>query len=251
MKHAYKTELRALQLALVNWQAGAIESGEKVVVVMEGRDGAGKDGAIKRIIEHLSVRNTRTVAMPKPSNREQSQWWFQRYVAHLPGAGELVIYNRSWYNRTGVERVMGFSTPIEQEDFLRDAPPFETMLAESGIRLVKYWLDISKAEQAARLQARRDDPLKRLKTSDLDAVAQKKWKDYSRARDEMLLATHTDIAPWWCVQADHKKPARLNLIRHLLHQIAPDKIAETVEKPDPDILFRFQPEVLSDGRLAK
>ena len=249
-KHDYNAELAALQLALVRWQAGALKSGEKVVVVLEGRDGAGKDGAIKRLIEHLSVRATRVVAMPKPSDREQSQWWFQRYVSHLPGAGEIVIYNRSWYNRAGVERVMKFSTEREQADFLRDAPAFEQMLVESDIRLVKYWLDISKAEQAARLQARKDDPLKLLKTSDLDEVAQKKWKAYSEARNDMLTATSTDVAPWWCVRANHKKPARLNIMRHLLHQIAPDDIAHRVDKPDPEVLFRFEPEALSDGRLA-
>jgi polyphosphate kinase 2 len=249
-KSDYHIDLAALQLDLVRWQAGAIKDGEKVVVVLEGRDGAGKDGAIKRIIEHLSVRATRVVAMPKPSDRERSQWWFQRYVSHLPGAGEIVIYNRSWYNRAGVERVMKFSTEREQSDFLRDAPAFEQMLVESDIRLVKYWLDISKAEQAARLQARQDAPLKLLKTSDLDAVAQKKWKAYSQARDEMLTTTSTEIAPWWCVQADHKKPARLNIMRHLLHQIAPDEIAEGVDKPDPDVVFRFEPEALEDKRLA-
>lgn len=250
-KSDYHTELRALQLALVRWQARAIDQGEKVVVVLEGRDGAGKDGAIKRLIEHLSVRATRVVAMPKPSDREKSQWWFQRYAAHLPAAGEIVFYNRSWYNRAGVERVMNFSTEREQADFLRDAPAFEQMLVESDIRLVKYWLDISKAEQAARLQARKDDPLKLLKTSDLDAVAQKKWKAYSAARDEMLSATSSAAAPWWCVQADHKKPARLNIMRHLLHQIAPHDIASGVDKPDPQILFRFELEALTDGRLAR
>ena len=250
-KHEYKTELRALQLALVRWQQGSVKSGERVVVVLEGRDTAGKDGTIKRITEHLSIRNTRVVALPKPSDREQSQWYFQRYVAHLPAAGEIVIYNRSWYNRAGVERVMGFSTPREQEEFLRDAPGFERMLAESGIRLVKYWLDITKHEQAHRLETREDDPIKALKVSDMDAVAQKKWKAYSAARDDMLARTHTDIAPWWCVEADHKKLLRINLMRHLLHEIAGKDITKGVEAADPAIVFRYSPEAISDGRLAK
>ena len=250
-KHDYKRELAALQLALVRWQQAAVTSGERVVVVLEGRDTAGKDGTIKRITEHLSIRNTRVVALPKPSDREQSQWYFQRYVAHLPAAGEIVIYNRSWYNRAGVERVMGFSTSREQEEFLRDAPQFERMLAESGIRVIKYWLDITKHEQAHRLEAREDDPIKALKMSDLDAVAQKKWKAYSTARDEMLARTHTDIAPWWCVEADHKKPLRINLMRHLLHEIAGKDIAKGVEAPDPTIVFRYSPDAISDGRLAK
>jgi polyphosphate kinase 2 len=220
------------------------------VLVMEGRDGAGKDGSIKRIIEHLSPRWTRVVALPKPSDRERSQWYFQRYVAHLPAAGEFVIFNRSWYNRAGVETVMGFSTPTEQAEFLRDAPDFERMLVESGIVLVKIWLDISKKEQAERLEARRTDPLKILKVSDLDAVAQKKWKAYSAARNLMLERTHTAIAPWHCVRADRKRPARLAIIRHLLHRAAPAEIAASVDPPDPDILFPFTPDAVRDGRLA-
>ena len=248
--HAYKHDLHALQLALVHWQAVAIKTGERVVVVMEGRDGAGKDGTIKRIIEHLSVRTTRVIALPKPTEVERTQWYFQRYVAHLPSAGEVVIFNRSWYNRAGVERVMKFATSAEQEAFLRDAPEFERMLVESGIRLVKYWLDISEHEQAVRLEARMHEPLKALKVSDLDHVAQKKWKAYSKARDEMLTRTHTALCPWTCVRADHKKPARLNVMRHLVRAIAPDDVAEEVAASDPNILFRFEAEALSDGRLA-
>lgn len=246
-RHAYKHELHHLQLALVRWQAEAMKSDQKVVVLLEGRDGSGKDGAIKRVIEHLSVRATRVIALPKPSDRQQSQWFFQRYVSHLPACGELVIFNRSWYNRAGVERVMGFSTEREQSDFLRDAPGFERMLTESGMLLLKYWLDISKEEQAKRLEARRTDPLKALKVSDMDAVAQKKWKAYSHARDEMLLRTHSEPAPWWCIRTDHKKTARLNLMRHLVHHLAPGQAAP---QPDDEVLFRFEPEALADGRLA-
>jgi polyphosphate kinase 2 len=249
MKH-YRKELAALQEALVRTQQALMASGARTLVVLEGRDGAGKDGSIKRITEHLSPRNTRVVALPKPSDREQSQWYFQRYVAHLPAAGEIVIFNRSWYNRAGVETVMGFSTPSQQAEFLRDAPDFERMLVESGITLVKLWLDISKKEQADRLNARRTDPLKALKISELDAVAQKKWKAYSAARDVMLERTNTSIAPWYIVHANHKKSARLAIIRHLIQQIAPADIAAAIDLADPKILFPYEPEAAADGRLA-
>jgi polyphosphate kinase 2 len=245
----YKAELIKLQAHLVQWQQWAMSKGEKVVIVFEGRDGAGKDGSIKRITEHLAPRNTRMVALPKPSDRQSTQWFFQRYVPHLPAAGETVIFNRSWYNRAGVERVMHFSTEKEQDDFLRDAPIFERMLAEADIRIIKFWLDISKDEQAKRLEARRCDPLKALKVSDLDKVAQKKWKAYSRARDEMLVRTHSDIAPWICVHTDHKKEARLAVMQHMLRKLAPHDIRGDVEKPDPNVLYEFDTAALSDGRL--
>jgi len=247
----YQDQLIELQCALVRTQQALMANGARTVLVLEGRDGAGKDGSIKRITEHLSPRNTRVVALPKPSDRERSQWYFQRYAAQLPSAGEFVIFNRSWYNRAGVEMVMGFSTPAEQAEFLRDAPDFERMLVESGITLVKLWLDISKKEQAERLAARRTDPLKILKVSDLDAVAQKKWKAYSAARDTMLERTHASIAPWHIVRADHKKPARLAIIRHLLQRIAPPDVIADIDPADPDILFRFEAEAIKDGRLAR
>jgi polyphosphate kinase 2 len=246
----YNTALRRLQVALVRTQASAIQTGEKVLVVLEGRDAAGKDGMIKRIIEFLSPRNTRAVSLPKPSDREVSEWYFQRYTEHLPAAAEFVIFNRSWYNRAGVEPVMGFCTPEQHEQFLRDAPQFERMLQEADIRLIKYWLDISKDEQARRLNDRRKDPLKQLKVSSLDEVAQKKWKAYSKARDEMLTRTHSDSAPWICVRNDHKKRGRLNLIRHLLHAVAPPHVAAEIEPPDADLVFPFVDAALSDGRLA-
>ena len=249
--HAYKHHLRDLQLALVRWQAKAIADGQKVVVVLEGRDGAGKDGSIKRIAEHLSSRATRVVALPKPSDRERSLWFFQRYVEHLPACGELVIFNRSWYNRAGVEPVMGFCTEQEHQDFLRDAPGFEQMLTEAGIVLLKYWLDISKDEQAKRLEARRDDPLKSLKVSDMDAVAHAKWDAYSAARDEMLTRTHSAFAPWTCVRADHKRPARLALMAHLAHTVGPHRVAHEVEPPPEKLLFPFELDAISDGRLAR
>jgi polyphosphate kinase 2 len=243
-------ELERCQLALVHWQQHAMEGGEKALIVFEGRDAAGKDGAIRVVTEHLSVRSTRIVALPKPSDRARSQWYFQRYVPRLPAGGETVIFNRSWYNRAGVERVMGFSTPKEQEVFLRDVPTFEAMLLESDLKLVKLWLDVSKGEQAERIKDRRTDPLKILKSSPLDAAAQEKWDDYSRARDEMLVRTNTQAAPWICVAADHKKAARINIIRHLVHALAPRKISKTLDLPDPKVLFEFDPSALIDGRLA-
>jgi len=245
----YKHELRELQIGLVRYQEWAAQTGAKALVVLEGRDSAGKDGAIARITEHLTARRTRAIALPKPNDRERTEWYFQRYVHYLPAAGEIVIFNRSWYNRAGVEPVMGFCTEREHEDFLRDAPAFERMLEEAGVKLVKLWLDISKQEQAIRLEARRDDPLKALKVSALDGEAQKRWKDYSKARNQMLQRTSSDQAPWWCVHTDHKKQARLNIIRHLLHELAPKDIRHHVAKPDPAVLYRFEEAALTDGRL--
>jgi len=247
----YETELRTRQLALVRWQQHAMQAGEKVLIIFEGRDAAGKDGSIRALTEHLSVRATRVVALPKPSDRERSQWYFQRYVPRLPAAGEAVIFNRSWYNRAGVERVMGFSTREEQEQFLRDVPTFEAMLADSGLRIVKLWLDVSKAEQASRLEERRTDPLKALKASPLDAAAQEKWDAYTAARDEMLKRTQTPAAPWTIVRSDHKKRAHLALLSHLVRTLAPKSLADEVDGPDPDVLFPFELGVLEDGRLAR
>lgn len=246
----YKDELAELQTALVRYQQQAIERGDRVLVILEGRDSAGKDGAIKRITEHMSVRATRVVALPKPSDRERGQWFFQRYIEHLPAAGEFVIFNRSWYNRGGVEVVMGFSTPAEQAQFLVQAPQVERMLVDSGVRLIKLWLDISRDEQAQRLHDRRTDPLKALKISPLDAVAQERWADYSRARNHMLTTTHTPEAPWVCVRADDKKDARIAIIRHLLHELAPKAVRAGVRKPDSRVLFAFERAALTDGRLA-
>ena len=239
----------ALQLGLVRLQTDMAATGKRAVIVLEGRDAAGKDGLIKRLTEHLSVRNTRVIALPKPSDREKGQWYFQRYVSHLPAAGELVILNRSWYNRAGVELVNGFSTPAEQAQFLRDVPDFERMLVESGIAVVKLWLDITKDEQAKRLEARRDDPLKALKILPLDAVAQDKWAEYSAARDAMLLATSSAVAPWVCVATDDKKDARKAALRYILRTLAPADVAKDVKAPDGDVLFAFGPDALE--RLAR
>jgi polyphosphate kinase 2 len=247
----YREQLRELQIGLVRYQAWSIKTHAKALVILEGRDGAGKDGTIARITEHLAPRNTRAVSLPKPSDRERSEWYFQRYVTRLPACDELVIFNRSWYNRAGVEPVMGFCTPREHEEFLRDVPAFERMLQEADLPLVKIWLDISRKEQAKRLQARRDDPLRQLKISELDTAAQGMWKDYSAARDEMLHRTSTPIAPWVCVRADHKKEARLNVMRHLIQVLAPAEIRGDFAPPDPDFLFPFEGAALSDGRLAK
>ena len=248
---AYETELAELQLALVKYQQHAMKNGDKVLIILEGRDAAGKDGTIKRMTEHLSIRATRVMALPKPTEIETTQWYFQRYVQHLPAAGQVVIFNRSWYNRAGVERVMDFATPKEQETFLRDVPHFEEMLVESGIQLVKIWLDISRDEQAERLKERREDPLKALKTSPLDDVAQEKWSEYSSARDEMLTRTHNGTTPWTCVVTDKKKVARLNVMRHVVRTIAPKDIAKDVAKPDDKVLFTFEIGAITEGRLNR
>ncbi len=248
---AYETELAELQLALVKYQQHAMDSGDKVLIILEGRDAAGKDGTIKRMTEHLSIRATRVMALPKPTEIETTQWYFQRYVQHLPAAGQIVIFNRSWYNRAGVERVMDFATPKQQETFLRDVPHFEEMLVESGMQLVKIWLDISREEQAERLKDRREDPLKALKTSPLDDVAQEKWAEYSSARDEMLTRTHNATTPWTCVVTDKKKVARLNVMRHVVRTIAPKDIAKEVEKPDNKVLVPFEIGAIAEGRLNR
>lgn len=215
----YEAQLRILQIELVKLQRHCIAKGRKVLILLEGRDAAGKDGSIKRIVEHLSPRETRVVALGKPSDRDCSAWYFQRYVAHLPTAGELVLFNRSWYNRAGVERVMGFCSHKEYEEFMHAVPQFEAMLVRSGIHLLKYYLDIGKAEQVRRLEARQRDPLKQWKCSPIDAVAVQHWNAYSNARNAMLERTHTAIAPWHIVKANDKRHARLHLIRDILSSL--------------------------------
>jgi polyphosphate kinase 2 len=241
----------ALQLGLVQMQLAMQANGERAIVILEGRDTAGKDGTIHAITEHLSVRSTRVVALPKPNDRERTEWYLQRYVAHLPAAGELVIFNRSWYNRAGVEVVNGFSTPEEQAQFLADVPRFEAMLVESGIRLVKLWLDISKDEQKERLHERATDPLKALKRSALDAVALKKWSAYTKARDTMLARTHNAVTPWICVRSNHKKKAHKAVIQHLLRALAPEDVAKDVKAPDATVLFEYETAAVTDGRLER
>ena len=216
----YNEELRRLQIELVKLQEWIRRKGLKLVAIFEGRDAAGKGGAIKRITESLNPRVCRVVALGTPTEREKTQWYFQRYVAHLPAAGEMVLFDRSWYNRAGVERVMGFCTESEYLEFLQSCPEFERMLVRSGIILLKYWFSVSDEEQERRFQERMKDATKRWKLSPMDLESRKHWVDYSRAKDEMF--AHTDIkqAPWYVVNADNKKCARLNVICHLLSQIA-------------------------------
>ena len=247
----YESRLYALQIELVKLQRHFIECGDRILILLEGRDAAGKDGAIKRIVEHLSPRETRVVALGKPSDRERVGWYFQRYVPHLPVAEELVLFNRSWYNRTGVEHVMGFCTKEQHEEFMQSVPKFEEMLVGSGIRLLKYYLDISKGEQARRLDERRRDPLKQWKSSPVDAVAVKHWNAYSAARDAMLMRTHTATAPWRIVRADSKRLARLNLMRDMLSRLHYAGRKDKLVRPDTDIVFEFSPDCLEAGRPAR
>ena len=247
----YGAQLHMLQVELVKLQRHFIGCGDKILVVLEGRDAAGKDGSIKRIVEYLSPRETRVVALGKPSDRDRGGWYFQRYVACLPVAEELVLFNRSWYNRAGVEHVMGFCSKDEHEEFMRSAPKFEEMLVNSGIKLLKYYLDITKAEQTRRLAERGRDPLKQWKTSPIDAVAVKNWKAYSDARDAMLLRTHTDVAPWHIVHADDKRLARLNLIRDVLSRLHYAGKKNKLVQPDQDIVFEFTPDCIAARRLAR
>jgi polyphosphate kinase 2 len=215
----YDLQKRLLQIELLKLQNWIKDSGGRLVIVFEGRDAAGKGGVIQRIVENTNPRIVRTVALGVPSDRERTQWYFQRYVQHLPAAGEIVLFDRSWYNRAGVERVMGFATEAEVAEFLRTAPEFERMLLRSGIQLVKYWFSVSDEEQERRFRARADDPTKRWKLSPMDLASWSKWQDYSRAKDEMFAATDTDDAPWWVVDGEVKRHARLNCIAHLLDTI--------------------------------
>jgi polyphosphate kinase 2 len=218
-KKFYERELSRLQIELVTQQEYIRARGLRVVVVFEGRDAAGKGGAIQRITEGLNPRAARVVALAAPTEREKGQWYFQRYVAHLPAAGEMVLFDRSWYNRAGVERVMGFCTDDEYVEFLRSCPEFERMLVRSGIRVIKYWFSVSDTEQERRFQARLTDPTKRWKFSPMDLEARNRWVAFSRAKDAMLAATDIPEAPWWVVDAEVKKRARLNVMTHLLGQV--------------------------------
>ena len=237
----YGTQLRLLQIELVKLQRHFIGCGDRILVVLEGRDAAGKDGAIKRIVRHLSPRETRVIALGKPSDRETGQWYFQRFAPYLPARGEFTLFNRSWYNRAGVERVMGFCTADEYEEFMLTVQAFEEMLVRSGVKLLKYYLDISRNEQAARLRDRRDNPLKRWKVSPIDEAAQKKWKAYSEARDAMLLRTHHAAAPWTVLHADDKKRARLNLLRHVLLRLHYPGKNEELLSVDSRVAFDWPP----------
>jgi len=219
-KAAYEAELERLQVELVAMQRWIAASNLRVVVIFEGRDAAGKGGAIKRIAQYLNPRSMRVVALPQPSEREKGQWYFQRYIEHLPTAGEIVLMDRSWYNRAGVERVMGYCTDEQYELFLEQAPVFEKMLVDDGILVIKYWFSVSDKEQQKRFKSRLNDPMRRWKLSPTDLESITRWEDYSRAKDAMFEATDSKHAPWWVIESDDKKAARLNVISHLLSLIA-------------------------------
>jgi polyphosphate kinase 2 len=223
----YFSQLFRLQAELVKLQDWVVESGQKVVILFEGRDAAGKGGAIKRITQRLNPRVCRVVALPAPNDRERTQWYFQRYVPHLPAAGEIVLFDRSWYNRAGVEHVMGFCTPEEYEEFFRSVPEFERMLVRSGVRLLKYWFSITDEEQHLRFLGRINDPLKQWKLSPMDLESRRRWEDYTKAKEVMLERSHIPEARWWVVHAVDKKRARLNCIDHLLKQFPYGEVHKT------------------------
>ncbi|MBI8988505.1 polyphosphate kinase 2 [Corynebacterium meridianum] len=262
-KKHYEAELKRLQAELVDMQQWVVETGARVVVVMEGRDAAGKGSAIKRITQYLNPRTCRIEALPAPSSREQGQWYFQRYVERLPTAGEIVIFDRSWYNRAGVERVMGFCTSQEYRRFLHQAPIFERLLVEDGIMLRKYWFSVSDEEQVKRFTSRREDPLRRWKLSPMDLQSITRWEDYSRAKDEMFIHTDIPSAPWYTVESEDKKRSRINVISHLLSTIPYEKIdrelPEIPKRPQstndyerpPRSDFRYVPDVAAELELAR
>ncbi|HEX2591874.1 MAG TPA: polyphosphate kinase 2 [Rhizomicrobium sp.] len=246
----YEEDLRELQIELVKLQRHLIATNARVLVIIEGRDAAGKDGTIKRLTEHMSPRETMVYAPSKPTERENSEWYFQRFIPHLPAGGEFTIFNRSWYNRAGVERVMGFCSHDQVREFFRAVVPFEETLVHDGLALRKYYLDIDRKEQKERLEERRDDPLKRWKISPIDEAAQKKWSDYSKARDAMFRHTSHPAAPWHVVRADVKKIARLNILRDLLDSFRyPGKSGKRV-RPDREIVFPWAAD-LPSGLIAK
>ncbi len=252
MKHeSYKRELRHLQIELVKFQRHLIKHHLKILIIFEGRDGAGKDGIIKRITEHLSPRDTRIVALGKPSDYESRTWYFQRYVAKLPATEEMVVMNRSWYNRAGVEKVMGFCTAKEYETFMQSVVPFEELLVAAGIQIIKYYLDIDKPEQDVRLKRRKNDPLLQWKESAVDDAAIKHWQDYSEARNQMLIRTTHLGAPWYVVKANDKKAARINVLRHLLSCIDCPGTDPAHRKFNKDIVFQFSSEQLQARMLAE
>ncbi len=236
-RSAYEKHKAELQVELLKAQKWIEKTGQKVVLLFEGRDAAGKGGTIKRFMEHLNPRAARIVALSKPDDRERSQWYFQRYVEHLPAAGEMVFFDRSWYNRAGVERVMGFCKPNEYLEFMRQAPEFERMLARSGIWMFKYWFSVTRSEQRRRFEARKTDPLKQWKLSPIDLASLDKWDEYTEAKEAMFFYTDTADAPWVIVKSDDKKRARLNCMQHFLSTLPyPDKNTSVVRVPDPLIV---------------
>ncbi len=231
-KKLYERELAALQARLVDMEAWVQATGARIVVIFEGRDAAGKGSTIKRVSEYLNPRVTRIVALPAPTEREKTQWYFQRYVPHLPAAGEIVLMDRSWYNRAGVERVMGYCTPAEYQRFLRQVPIYERLLVEDGIQVLKYWFSVSDAEQEARFRSRAEDPLRRWKLSSNDVLSITKWEDYSRAKDTLFTQTNIPEAPWFEVDNEDKRRGRINMIHHLLSQVPYQALSyEPIEIP--------------------
>ncbi len=248
-KKEYKKELYDLQIELVKFQKEIIKKHLKVCIVFEGRDTAGKDGTIKRFIEHLSPREARVVALGKPSDKDKSSWYFQRYVPHLPSGGEIVFFNRSWYNRAGVEKVMNFCTKKEYKNFMQEVGSFERLLVHSGILFIKYYLDISKNEQKKRLKSRKKDPLKQWKISPIDMQAQRYWDSYSKARNEMFDKTTFDFAPWFVVHSDEKKEARINIIKHFLSLMSyPAKNNDLLVYKN-DIICKFEQKCYTKGLI--
>ena len=251
-KIAYEKELEKLQVELLKFQNHVKEKGLKILMIFEGRDAAGKGGTIKRITEHLNPRGARVVALEKPSDIERSQWYFQRYVQHLPSAGEIVFFDRSWYNRSMVEPVMGFCTEREHHKFLKDVPEFEKMIAEEGIKIFKFYFSVSKEEQAKRFKARESDPLKQYKLSPVDKESQKFWNEYTLAKFMMLSSTHTKEAPWTIVKSDNKKRARINCIKHILNFVEyPNKIDKKEIKVDKDIIIYGRDEAIAMEKMFK
>lgn len=235
-RKAYEKDLRLLQIELLKLQRWARGRGERIVIVFEGRDAAGKGGTIKRFMAHLNPRHARVVALSKPTETERGQWYFQRYIAHLPTAGDMVLFDRSWYNRAGVEPVMGFCSPEQVNRFLAEAPAFESSLVRDGVRLFKFWLTLGQAMQLKRFHARRHDPLKSWKLSKIDLASLSKWEDYTAARDAMFDHTHTKIAPWTVIRSNDKRRARLNVIRHILSSIDyAEKDVKVACEPDSKI----------------
>jgi polyphosphate kinase 2 len=236
-RREYERTKRSLQIELLKMQSWVKDSGQKIVLLFEGRDAAGKGGTIKRFTEHLNPRGARVVALEKPSERESNQWYFQRYIQYLPAAGEIVLFDRSWYNRAGVERVMGFCTPAEYLQFMRQAPVFESMLVSSGIRLIKLWFSVSQAEQRTRFLNRQVDPVRRWKLSPMDVASLDKWDSYTEAKEAMFFYTDTADAPWTVIKSNDKKRARIAALRHVLSTLDyTDKDVELVGRPDPAIL---------------
>ena len=246
-RHIYFNELIRLQKELIKLQDWVVATGERIVVIFEGRDSAGKGGAIKRITQRLNPRVCRVAALPAPNDREKTQWYFQRYVAHLPAAGEIVVVDRRWYDRAGVERVMGFCTDAQYEEFFESVPEFERMLVRSGIRLIKYWFSISDDEQESRFMSRIYDPLKQWKLSPMDLESRRRWEDYTKAKEVMFERTHIPEARWWIVEGDGKKKARLNCINHLLSQIPYQEIQrDEVVLPEREHHDNYQREPIGE-----